>query len=109
LPPLYGGGITAGNASKLAEGAGVVVVVNEREVAQLGVRPLAQVVDTAVVGTEPEDYGIAPVKAVWKLIDKVGLTMGDYCGILIAVYQMMSTISIFGSTKKSLLGIFLYL
>ena len=44
---------------------------------KLGVRPLAQVVDTVVVGTDPKDYGIAPVKAVWKLLDKVGLTLNS--------------------------------
>jgi acetyl-CoA acetyltransferase family protein len=59
-----GGVISAGNASQFSDGAGAVVVMNEKLAEQRGLKPLGRFLGFAVAGCEPDEMGIGPVFAV---------------------------------------------
>ncbi len=69
--------VTAGNSSPLNDGAAVSVIMTRDEAEALGLRPLASLVQAAVVGVAPEIMGIGPVPAIRKLLGKVGMTLDD--------------------------------
>jgi acetyl-CoA C-acetyltransferase len=71
------GTITAANASTLADGAAALLVGSDAAVTRHGVRPLARIVATAVAGRAPEEFPIAPVDAITKVIARAGLTLAD--------------------------------
>ncbi len=76
-PATPGGQIAAGNASQFSDGAGVCVVMDEKRVAQLGLKPLGRFLGFAVAGCEPDEMGIGPVFAVPKLLKQLGLKVQD--------------------------------
>ena len=71
------GTVTAGNASGINDGAAAVVIMSGEKVQELGLKPLAKIVASAVAGVEPELMGYGPVPAVKKLLAKTGLTVAD--------------------------------
>ncbi len=79
LKPVFrkDGRITAGNASPMNDGAAAVLLGDERAAATLGGEPLAQVVSRAVSGIEPHRYGIGPVEAAQRALDRAGITWAD--------------------------------
>ena len=72
-----GGSVTAGNASGLNDGAAAVLIASGDAVKQYGLKPLAKIVSSAVVGVEPRIMGIGPVEASNQALKKAGLTMDD--------------------------------
>lgn len=70
-----GGSVTAGNASGLNDGAAAMYLASEEAVAKYGLKPLAKVVSSAVVGIEPRIMGIGPVPATQKALEKAGLSI----------------------------------
>jgi acetyl-CoA C-acetyltransferase len=76
-PALDGGVIAAGNASQFSDGAGVCIVMSDREAARRGLQPLGVFRGFAVAGCEPREMGIGPVFAVPKLLKQTGTTVGD--------------------------------
>ena len=72
LKPVFrdGGTVTAGNASGITDGAAAVLVTNESAAAELGLAPMARLVDWQVVGVDPRIMGIGPVPAVQALLDR---------------------------------------
>lgn len=70
-----GGTVTAGNASGLNDGAAALLVASERAVERYGLKPLARIVSSAVVGVEPRIMGIGPVGATQQALAKAGLTL----------------------------------
>ncbi len=79
LRPAFrdGGTVTAGNASGINDGAAAVLVVDSERGCEMGLRPMARVVATAVAGVDPRVMGIGPVPAVRKALDRAGLTVAD--------------------------------
>ena len=79
LKPVFalGGSVTAGNSSPTNDGAAFAIVMSERMVKQLNLKPIARLVSYAVAGVEPRVMGIGPVKAVPKALEKAGLKMND--------------------------------
>jgi acetyl-CoA C-acetyltransferase len=69
--------LTAGNSSKLSDGASALVVAAAKKAQELGLRPLAKIVDYATGGTRPEDVMEAPIPTVRKLLAKTGFTIDD--------------------------------
>ncbi len=69
--------VTAGNSSPLNDGAAMSVIMRAEEAAALGLKPLARLVQAAVVGVAPEIMGIGPVPAIRKLLAKTGMTIAD--------------------------------
>ena len=69
------GSVTAGNSSGLNDGAAATIIASEEAVQQYGLKPLARIVSSAVVGVEPRIMGIGPVDATKKALAKAGLTL----------------------------------
>lgn len=72
-----GGSVTAGNASGLNDGAGVVLVASEAAIKKYDLKPLARIVSSAVVGVEPRIMGIGPVGASKKALAKANISLAD--------------------------------
>jgi len=71
------GRVTAGNASGLNDGAGAVLLMNEKKAEALGLEPKMRWIASAVAAVDPTIMGTAPVPATLKALDKAGLAMGD--------------------------------
>jgi acetyl-CoA acyltransferase len=71
------GSVTAGNSSQTSDGAGAVMLMSERLVKKLGLKPLARFVSYAVTGCPPEIMGIGPIKAIPKALEMAGLKTAD--------------------------------
>jgi len=74
---LPGGVVTAGNASQFSDGAGACVVMHEKLAERKGLEPLGRFLGFAVAGCEPDEMGIGPVFAVPKVLQRLGLKVGD--------------------------------
>ena len=72
-----GGTVTAGNASGINDGASAVLLVEADRARELGLRPLARVLATAVAGVDPAVMGIGPVPATRKVLDRAGIGVDD--------------------------------
>lgn len=68
------GTVTAGNASSINDGAAALVLMDREAAEDRGLKPLAALVDYAIVGVEPAVMGIGPVAAVHKLFERTGLS-----------------------------------
>lgn len=79
LKPVFreGGSVTAGNSSGINDGAAVVLVMSEERASELGLRPKARILGSAVVGLDPAVMGLGPIAATRKVLDRVGLTAAD--------------------------------
>jgi 3-oxoadipyl-CoA thiolase len=77
LKPAFrkNGTVTAGNASGLNDGAAAVLVASEEGLRTHGLKPLARIVSSAVVGVEPRIMGIGPVVATQLALKRAGLTL----------------------------------
>jgi acetyl-CoA C-acetyltransferase len=79
LNPVFheSGTVTAGNASPLNDGASALVVMSAKRAGELGLKPLARVLGSAASGLSPEIMGLGPVDASNRLLDRLGLSIGD--------------------------------
>lgn len=79
LPPVFKkeGTVTAGNASGVSDGAGVVIIASEDAVKKHNFTPLARVVGYFVSGCDPAIMGIGPVPAITGALKKAGLSLKD--------------------------------
>jgi hypothetical protein len=79
LKPVFAadGSVTAGNSSQMSDGAAFVLIMSEEMVKELGVAPIARLVNYASAGVEPRIMGIGPVKAIPKALKQAGLTLND--------------------------------
>jgi len=71
------GSVTAGNSSGLNDGAAALLIASESGVKELGAKPLARVVGTAVAGVEPRIMGMGPVPATRKALAQAKLSLSD--------------------------------
>ena len=71
------GTITAANASKINDGAAAVVLMSEKKMQELGLKPLARIVSFADASQDPQWFTTTPVKAMTNALNKAGLTMLD--------------------------------
>jgi acetyl-CoA acyltransferase len=69
------GTVTAGNSSQTSDGAAAVVLMSAAAAKERGLTPLARFVAYATAGVAPERFGIGPVPAVRKVLDRAGLTL----------------------------------
>lgn len=72
-----GGSVTAGNSSQTSDGAAFVIVMSERMVKELNLKPIARLVSHAVAGVPPRIMGIGPIAAIPKAIAQAGLKQND--------------------------------
>jgi acetyl-CoA C-acetyltransferase len=71
------GTVTAGNASGISDGAAAIIMMQKERADELGVKPIARIVDFSVVGVDPDYMGWGPVPATEKLLKKTGLKLSD--------------------------------
>jgi acetyl-CoA C-acetyltransferase len=71
------GTVTAGNACPLNDGAAAVLVMSEEKAAELGMKPKARIIASAVASIEPEYMGLGPIPAVRSVLAQAGMTMSD--------------------------------
>ncbi|WP_285017437.1 3-oxoadipyl-CoA thiolase [Novosphingobium sp. fls2-241-R2A-195] len=83
LKPLFGpeGTVTAGNASGINDGAAAMFVASEAAARAHGLTPRARILGMASVGVEPRVMGIGPLPATLRLMERLGLTIGDFDAI----------------------------
>lgn len=79
LKPVFaaGGSVTAGNSSQTSDGAAFVVVMSEKMVNELNLKPIARMMSYASAGVEPRIMGIGPVAAIPIALKQAGLTLND--------------------------------
>lgn len=79
LRPVFdaNGTVTAGNASQTSDGAAFVLVMSEKMMNELGLKPQARLVSHANVGLEPAIMGVGPIWAIPKALEKAGLNKED--------------------------------
>lgn len=79
LKPVFAaaGTVTAGNSSQTSDGAAFVIVMSERLVNQLGLKPIARLVACASAGVHPRVMGIGPVEAVPKVLKQANMNLGQ--------------------------------
>lgn len=79
LRPVFAdkGTVTAGNSSQTSDGAAFVMVMSEKMVNELGLKPIARMVSFAAVGVEPRIMGIGPVDAIPKALKQANMKMDD--------------------------------
>lgn len=79
LRPAFkkGGVVTAGNASKISDGASALVVMSEKKARELGAPIIAKVVAQASAGLGLEYVLMSPIKAIPKVLKKAGLDIED--------------------------------
>lgn len=71
------GGVTAGNASGINDGAAAVMVMSAKKAAALGLKPLARIASYATSGLDPAFMGMGPVPASTKALQRAGWKAKD--------------------------------
>ena len=71
------GGVTAGNASGLNDGAAAVLVMTAKKAAALGLKPLGRIASYATAGLDPAIMGMGPVPASTKALQRAGWKAAD--------------------------------
>jgi acetyl-CoA acetyltransferase family protein len=71
------GTVTAGNASPLNDGAAALLLADEEGVAAIGAKPLARIVSRGLNAVDPPMYGIAPVEAVNRALERAEIGWDD--------------------------------
>ncbi len=71
------GTVTAGNASGVNDGSAALLLATEQGVRRFGLTPRARIVGAATAGVPPRIMGIGPAPASQKLLQRVGLSIGQ--------------------------------
>ena len=79
LKPAFAasGVVTAGNSSQTSDGAAFVIVMGEKMMNELGLKPIGRLVSTAVAGVHPRIMGIGPVAAIPKALKQAGMNLSQ--------------------------------
>ncbi len=80
LKPIVrqGGTITAGNASGVNDGAAALILASEEAVKTHGLKPRGKILGMASAAVAPRIMGIGPVPSTRKLMERLGLKIGDF-------------------------------
>lgn len=71
------GSVTAGNSSSINDGAAALVLMELQRAKELGLRPRARIVASAVAGVDPAYMGLGPIPATRKVLQRTGLRISD--------------------------------
>ena len=79
LKPAFalGGSVTAGNSSQTSDGAAFVIVMSEKMINELGLKPIARLVNCASAGVHPRIMGVGPIEAVPKVLKQAGMSLSE--------------------------------
>jgi len=71
------GTVTAGNSSPLNDGAATVLIASEAAAGEIGATPLARIAGRGVSGIDPDVFGVAPIEAANRALERAGIGWGD--------------------------------
>jgi len=71
------GSVTAATSSQMSDGAGALILVSERVLKELNLRPLAVFRGFSVAGVPAEIMGIGPIEAIPKVLKQTGIAKDD--------------------------------
>lgn len=79
LKPVFAahGTVTAGNSSQTSDGAAFAIVMSEQMMKELGLTPIARIVECVSAGVHPRIMGTGPMAAVPKVLKRAGMTLND--------------------------------
>ncbi len=79
LKPAFAqnGSVTAGNSSQTSDGAAFVIVMGEKMMNELGLKPMGRLVNCVSAGVHPRIMGIGPVAAVPKVLKRANMNLSD--------------------------------
>ncbi|MFQ5613308.1 MAG: thiolase family protein [Anaerolineae bacterium] len=79
LRPAFrqGGTVTAGNSSGINDGAAALLLMSRDKADELGLKPMARWLGSAVAGVDPGVMGYGPIPATQKLLGRLGLSLDD--------------------------------
>lgn len=79
LKPAFSakGTVTAGNSSQTSDGAAFVIVMSEKMVNELGLKPIGRLVNCVSAGVHPRIMGIGPVAAVPKVLKQANMSLSQ--------------------------------
>ena len=79
LPSAFseGGAGTAGNSSPINDGALAMLVTSPNGAKSVGLNPIGEILGSQVTATSPDEFSLAPVTAISKLLSKLGLKYQD--------------------------------
>lgn len=79
LKPAFalGGTVTAGNSSQTSDGAAFVIVMSEKMMNELKLKPIARLVSCVSAGVHPRIMGVGPIEAVPKVLDRAGMNLSQ--------------------------------
>lgn len=79
LKPVFalGGTVTAGNSSQTSDGAAFVIVMSEKMMNELGLKPMARLVTCVSAGVHPRIMGVGPIEAVPKVLKRAGMNLNN--------------------------------
>jgi len=102
LPPAFqkNGTVTAANASTLSDGASAMILMSAEKAEELKIKPLARIISYADASLAPQDFPLAPAKAIPLALKKAGLSTED-----IDYYEINEAFSVVGLVSSKLLNI----
>lgn len=79
LKPAFaqGGTVTAGNSSQTSDGAAFVIVMSEKMVKELHVKPIGRLVNCASAGVHPRIMGVGPIAAIPKVLKQANMQLSS--------------------------------
>lgn len=79
LKPVFasGGSVTAGNSSQTSDGAAFAIVMSEKMMNELGLKPIGRIVTCLCAGVHPRVMGLGPIEAVPKVLKRAGMSLND--------------------------------
>ena len=79
LKPAFanGGTVTAGNSSQTSDGAAFVIVMSEKMMNELNLKPIARLVNCVSAGVHPRIMGVGPIEAVPKVLKQAGMNLSQ--------------------------------
>ncbi len=79
LKPAFalGGTVTAGNSSQTSDGAAFVIVMSEKMMNDLQLKPIARLVNCVSAGVHPRVMGVGPIEAVPKVLKRAGMELSQ--------------------------------
>src|SRR3990167_3651078 len=94
------GTITAANASSISDGAAALLLMSESAANQHKIKPLAKIIGDANVALAPEQFPIAPIFAIEKLLQKINWTINDVD--LFEINEAFSVVTLITMKKLSI-------
>ncbi len=71
------GTVTAGNSSPLNDGAAAVLIASEEAAGRIEATPLARIAGRGVSGIDPDIFGVAPIEAANRALQRAGIGWED--------------------------------